>query len=186
MARMRTTLVAAAATIAALAAPTTALAEETSTSCDGLSSSLNNATTGDVVILVDDEPCVGHFNLPEGESITFKGGEGLATLSGDLGDGDRTQILSGHDTAGTIIEGLTFIDGLADRGDGGAIRLTGDSAVTLAEQHLPPQRRGCGRRRGLHRLRGRAPDREPGPDARRREPDHPQRQHVRRGRGGGR
>lgn len=124
MARMRSTLVAATATIAALAAPTTAAAA--TTSCDGLQQALDSSTPNSVVTLVDDEVCLGHFNLPE-HPITFEGGDGVATLSGDR----ETQILSGFDVGATTIRNLTFVDGLESEGDGGAIHLEGNSPATI-------------------------------------------------------
>ena len=124
MARMRMTLVAATATIAALAAPTTAAAANTS--CDGLQQAFDSSTPNSTVTLVDDEVCVGHFNLPE-HPITFEGGAGVATLSG----GDETQILSGFNVGTTTIRNLTFIDGSASEDDGGAIELDGDSPAII-------------------------------------------------------
>ena len=124
MARMRFTLVAATATIAALAAPTTAAAA--TTSCDGLQQALESSTPNSVVTLVDDEVCVGQWTLPE-HPITFEGGTGVATLSGE----DKLQILRGFNVGTTTIRNLTFIDGLASEDEGGAIQLEGDSPAII-------------------------------------------------------
>lgn len=132
MARMRMSLVAATATIAALAAPTTASA--VSTGCDGLQSALDDPANS-VVTLDEGAVCSGPWNLPERE-ILFEGGGTGATLSGDLGDGDHVQILSGDGVGATVIRNLTFRGGLADgeyneERNGGAIQLGADSPVTI-------------------------------------------------------
>jgi hypothetical protein len=126
MARMRIFLVAATATIAAFAAPTTASAA--TTGCDGLQSALSNPAN-DVVTLNEGAVCTGHWDLPQRE-IVFEGAGSGATLSGDLGKGGNTQILSGDGVGATTIRNLTFRDGSASE-DGGAITLGADSPVTL-------------------------------------------------------
>jgi parallel beta-helix repeat protein len=128
MARMRSSIVAAAATIAALAAPTTASAA-TVTDCDDLQTALD---TQSVVTLAEGLTCNGSFDLPASPILLEGGGSG-ATLSGDLGEDGRTQILSGTDVGATTIRNLTFINGQADETDGGAIDIEGDSPVTIED-----------------------------------------------------
>jgi hypothetical protein len=126
MARMRITLVAAAATIAALAAPTTASAERV-TDCDDLQQTIDDFA---VVTIAEGLTCEGSFELPDGR-VTDLAGEGAgATLSGSTEEG-RVQILRGFNLGTSRISNLTFVQGDADGDNGGAIQFEGDSPVTL-------------------------------------------------------
>lgn len=110
-------------TIAALAAPTTAAA--VTTDCAGLQEAFDNPANA-VVTLSEGAECHGHFTLPD-RTITFEGAGSGATLDGDNED----QILSGDSVGTTTIRNLTFVDGFAVEGDGGAIDINGASPVTI-------------------------------------------------------
>ena len=80
-----------------------------------------------MVTLDEGSTCSNHFDLPS-RTITLEGGGGGATLTGQ--SKGNFQILAGHNVGGTTIRNLTFVEGLS-QDNGGAIRLTGDSPVTI-------------------------------------------------------
>jgi hypothetical protein len=84
------------------------------------------------VTLAEGLTCTGGFDLPSNPILREGGGSG-ATLSGDLGEDGRIQILSGVNVGATTIRNLTFINGLADETDGGAIGIEGNSPVTIED-----------------------------------------------------
>jgi uncharacterized repeat protein (TIGR01451 family) len=103
----------------------TANAASVTVDCEGLQDALDEAETGDVITIEEGAHCVDSFFLPSLQ-ITLQGAGSGAILDGD----DEFRILEGENVGQTVIRNLTFQNGSAG-GDGGAIRVIGDSPVTI-------------------------------------------------------
>jgi predicted outer membrane repeat protein len=111
-----------------------ASAADVAANCAGLQAALTQAVAGNTITLT--ESCNNQsFDLPTNPSgsttspITLQGLTGNEVLTG--GTGGITRILTGTNVHRFIISQLTFRNGFASAANGGAISVTGDSALTL-------------------------------------------------------
>ena len=116
-------LTAAALVVAPAAAPAATI--NNVTDCSDLQLALDSTNPGDTVRLIGVE-CTGPFTLPS-HQISFEGVDG----AGLMGKGDRA--LVGVNVGQTAINGLNFRNGAPASGNGGAVRITGQSSPTVED-----------------------------------------------------
>jgi predicted outer membrane repeat protein len=101
--------------------------------CAGLENALDDAVAGDIIEL--NESCADQsFNVSDmpgtaGSPVTLRGATGTEELNG--GGAPGTRIFTGTDVRHLIVSQLTFRNGFANAANGGAMSVTGDSALTL-------------------------------------------------------
>jgi hypothetical protein len=111
-----------------------ASADDMGADCAHLQAALDQAETGDTITLTqscNDQSFDIVGPIPTGTNpgpLTLMGETGTEVLDG--GDDSTTRILTGTDVGRFVVSQLTFQDSSSD-GNGGAISVTGDSALTI-------------------------------------------------------